>query len=85
MTDAVDDIKAAWDAIHDATPPDWHLGRPGYHDERREWHMYAFDPTERPSVGARSREWTAVADSEVGVLREMARCLLAIAEGRTPF
>ena len=29
-----DDLNAAWEAVHDATPPDWHVGRPSYHDER---------------------------------------------------
>ncbi len=45
---------------------------------------YAFDPSERPRVGLRSREWTAVAGSEEGVVRELARCLRLIGEGRAP-
>jgi hypothetical protein len=48
------------------------------------WEMYAYDPTERPKVGVRSREWTTVGNSEVDVVREMARCLSAIAAGRIP-
>ncbi len=74
----------AWDELHDATPVGWQVGRPYYHDERREWVMYAFDPSERPTVGLRSREWTAVAESEEGVVREMARCLAEIKAGRAP-
>ena len=46
--------------------------------------MYAFDQTEKPKVGRRSREWTAVAQSEDGVVREMARCLREIGAGRVP-
>lgn len=46
--------------------------------------MYAFDPSERPVVGIRKREWTAIADSEVGVVKEMARCLGEIKQGRVP-
>ncbi len=46
--------------------------------------MYAFDTTERPKVGLRSREWTAVARSEEGVVREMARCLRDLGQGRAP-
>ncbi len=65
-------------------PPAWHVGRPSYHDERREWVMYAFDPSERPMVGLRSREWTAVAATEEGVVLEMARCLREIAAGIAP-
>ena len=34
--------------------------------------MYAFDTRERPKAGHRSREWTAVAQSELEVVREMA-------------
>jgi hypothetical protein len=35
-------------------------------------------------VGVRSREWTAVASTEVGVVREMARCLRVITDGKAP-
>jgi hypothetical protein len=45
--------------------------------------MYAFDQRERHSVGVRSREWTAVADSEVGVLLEMGP-LRKLGAGRVP-
>jgi len=54
------------------------------HNERREWVQYAFDPSERPKVGLRSREWTAIAESEEAVVREMARCLGEISTGRAP-
>ena len=60
------------------------MGRPSYHDERREWLLYAFDPSERAVVGIRQREWTAIAESEVAVVREMARCLREITDGRVP-
>ncbi len=60
------------------------LGRPTYYDERRQWHQYAFDPSERAVVGLRSREWTAIGSSELEVVREMARCLREIGEGRAP-
>ncbi len=78
------DIKEAWDAVHAAGPPGWHVGRPSHHPERGEWIMHAFDPSERPKVGLRSREWTAVAATEEGVVLEMARCLREIAAGRVP-
>ncbi len=77
-------MEEAWNAVHDATPAGWHVGRPSYHDERREWIQYAFDPSERPRVGVRSREWTAIGPSEAEVIREMARCLREIAAGRAP-
>jgi hypothetical protein len=80
----MDDREQAWDELLAAIPPGWSVGRPSYHDERREWLLYAFDPSERPVVGLRSRQWTAIAESEVGVVREMARCLRAIGAGRVP-
>jgi hypothetical protein len=58
--------------------------RPSHHEERREWIQFAYDPSERPRVGKRSREWTAVASSEVECVREMARCLTMIAKGGWP-
>jgi len=78
------DLEAARDAIHDATPAGWYVGRPSYHDERDEWVQYVFDPAERPKVALRSREWTAVAPTEEAVVREMARCLRELGEGRAP-
>jgi hypothetical protein len=80
----VADLAAAWDELHDATPVGWHVGRPSYHDERRQWIMYAYDSSERPRVGLRSREWTAVGATEAEVEAEMARCLREIKEGRAP-
>jgi hypothetical protein len=44
----------------------------------------AFDPSERPKAGDRSRDWTARAETELGVVREMGRCLREISAGRTP-
>ncbi|MDP8904074.1 MAG: hypothetical protein M3N29_01945 [Chloroflexota bacterium] len=78
------DGEAAWDEVHAATPTGWCVGRPAYHDERREWQMYAFDPAERAVIGKRKREWTAVVQTEAGVVREMARCLRELAAGRVP-
>ncbi len=80
----VSDLEEAWNAVHDATPKGWYVGRPTYYDERRQWHQYAFDPSERPVVGLRSREWTAIGSSELEVVAEMARCLREIGKGRAP-
>ena len=62
----------------------WYVGQPSYHLERDEWQQYAFDPSERAVVGVWSREWTTIASTEVGVVREMARCLAELREGRAP-
>ncbi len=35
------DLEDAWSALHDATPAGWHVGRPSYHSERRQWVQYA--------------------------------------------
>ncbi len=77
-------LEEAWSHVHDATPVGWHVGRPSYHSERRQWVQYAFDPSERPRVGLRSREWTAVGATEVEAVAEMARCPREIKEGRAP-
>lgn len=69
------DLTTAWGALHAATPAGWYVGRPSYHDERPKWIQYAFDPRETPKVGRRSREWVAIAQTDEGVIREMARCL----------
>ena len=76
--------EAAWDELHAATPPGWWVRSPSYHNEPDEWLLYAFDPSERPIVGLRSREWEVRGESEVGVVREMARCRRKISEGRAP-
>ena len=76
------DPAAAWDAVHDATPEGWYFGRP-YFDERHDRReQYAFDPSEKPVVGKRSREWTAVGQTELHCVQEMARCLGELREGR---
>ena len=41
-------------------------------------------PADNAEVRQRSREWTATAPTEERVVREMARCLRAISEGRIP-
>mgnify|MGYP000175690163 CR=1 FL=1 len=82
MTDA--DLTAAWAAVHDATPEGWYVGRPMEHPERNEWSQFAFDPSETPIVGKRSREWTAVGCTELECVHVMARCLGELREGRWP-
>lgn len=80
-------ISEAWNELHDATPPGWYVGPPSFNPRRGtggEWSLYAFDTRERPHVGRRSREWTAVSPTQEGVIREMARCLVEIAQGRVP-
>ncbi len=59
----------AYAELLEATPPGWHVGRPMFHDERSEWQMYAFDPTERAVQGTRKREWVAVGPTEEHVIR----------------
>lgn len=66
--------ERAWSELLEGKPPARYVGTPVYRVERREWALYAFDTTERAHIRKRSREWTAVAPSEEGVVREMARC-----------
>jgi hypothetical protein len=74
----------AYDKLLEATPLRWFVGRPSFHHERNEWQIYAFDPAERPVMGHRRREWTAIAQTEEDVVREMARCLSELGAGRVP-
>jgi hypothetical protein len=78
------EIAAAWAEVHAATPTGWFVGRPGYDNTHGQWTQYAFDPKEKARVGLRTREWTCVGVTELHVLREMAKALLAISEGRVP-
>lgn len=78
------DLEEAWEELHAAMPPGWRVGRQSYHDERHQWIQYAYDPSETLKVGVHSREWEAVAQTEVGVVREMARCLREVSAGRVP-
>ena len=82
MTDA--DLEAAWVAVHTNTPDGWYVGRPSWDERYGRWEQYAFDPSEKPVVGKRSREWTAVGQTELAVVLVMARCLGELREGRWP-
>ena len=78
------ELEEVWDALHGAKPDGWFVGQPTYVEHRRAWEQYAFDTRERAKAGHRSREWTAVGQSELEVVREMVRCLRDIREGRVP-
>jgi hypothetical protein len=61
------------------------VGRPGYDERWNQWTQFAFDTNDRARPGKpRTREWMAVGISELGALREMARCLRVIDEGDWP-
>ncbi|MEP7360735.1 MAG: hypothetical protein ABI744_04060 [Chloroflexota bacterium] len=79
----MDDLAEAWEDLHAATRPGWYVGRPGQR-HGGQWEQYAFDTTEKAHIGKRSREWTAVGQTEVERVREMARCLRDIGEGGVP-
>ena len=76
------DLEAAWAALHENTPEGWYVGQPGYAERYNQWSMYAFDPSEKPVVGKRSREWTAVDPTGLRCVEEMARCLGELKAGR---
>jgi hypothetical protein len=66
------------------TPPGWFVRRPTNMERRGAWEQYAFDPRGCARAGRRSREWIAVAPTELEVVRELARCLRLIRGGRVP-
>lgn len=58
-----DDLETAWLEVDAMTPKGWLVGRPSLHDDVRgaeHWEHWAYDVREKPKVGKRSREWTAV-------------------------
>ncbi len=71
----------AWFELRNATASGWYVGLPVYDMQRRRWVLYAFDPTEQTESGDRSREWTAVAETQEAVVDEMARWLRAVKTG----
>jgi len=78
------DLEAAWSELHDAMPSGWFVGRSNFRHDLDTCEQYAFDAAEKAVNGKRSREWTAVAPTEVALVREMARCLRELAAGRWP-
>jgi hypothetical protein len=83
----VTDLEIAWAELDAANTMGWSVGRPSLHDDVRgaeHWEQWAYDAREKPKVGKRSREWTAVGRTEVDCIRELARCLREIGDGRWP-
>lgn len=78
------DLAAAWDELHAAAPKGWVVGRPYHHDERRTREQHAFIPSGRSRGGAPRKEWIAVGATELACVREIARCLRELDEGRWP-
>lgn len=80
------ELETPWAAVDAATPAGWIVGRPYRHDEMAggQWEQFAYDPSDRPRVGRRTREWIAIANSELSCVLEMARCLRELAAGRPP-
>jgi hypothetical protein len=79
------DLEDARNGLHDAKPKGWFVGRPSCRDDLRAREPYAYVPAEgRRGVGHRAQEWTAVGQTELEVIREMARCLRVIGEGLVP-
>ena len=82
------DLADAWAELDAANASlGWSVGRPSLHDDvrgsehREQW---AYDLRETAKVGKRSREWTAVGQTEVECVREMARGLREISDGWVP-
>lgn len=73
-------MTTLWSAWADATPTTW-AGPPAARRStttsatQSTGSSWAYDPGEKPRVGKRSREWTAMARTEVECVLEMARSL----------
>lgn len=78
MTDTLVD---AWAELDVAVPPNWLVGPATYDERRDEWRLYAWERfPRRHRTGI--TEWQAIAPTQERVVREMARCLGEIREGR---
>ena len=69
MRVTADDLEAAWNAVHDATPRGWSVQRPSLHleDRDRPWHVVAVNPRARAKhrryvEGTRATEAEALRD-----------------------
>jgi len=80
----VDASEQSHEVFQVAQRQGWYVGIPLYDVRRRRWQQFAYENTKRAPVGRRSREWTVVGQTEEECVREMARCLHAISEGREP-
>ena len=78
------DLEAAWATVHENTPEGWYVGQPMERPEPNVWSQFAFDPSETPIVGKRSREWTSVGQTELHCVQTMTHCLGELKEGRWP-
>ena len=80
----VTDLEAAWDELHDAKPDGWFVGR------RRTTSIAASGSSTPSTRGSARRPGTGRGSgrpspaSELEVVREMARCLRLIGEGKAP-
>ncbi len=65
-----DEVRAAWEAVHDATRPGWRVGRPSYHEEDRAWHVFA-----RDRFGGEHHYLEAIGPTEAKALRDLSRLM----------
>ena len=83
--DVDDYLEDAWVELHAANDGlGWSIGRPAFDPHKVvPWSLYAFDRSENAKVGRRSREWTAMAATEIAVVlgRWPAACGRSAREG----
>ena len=77
------DLEDAWNDLHDAKPVARFAGRQAY-DDGGSCEGDGIDLRAGARAGHRSREWMAAAETELGVIQEVARCLRVIREGGVP-
>ena len=62
-------INDAWDALFDAVPPRWHVGRPSFDRERGAWVVTAWGPTRGRSRTPQSV--SGMGEDEAAALRDL--------------
>jgi len=83
---SVDDLESAWTELHEANKTlGWFIGPTTFEPRfEKPWSMWAADMTEKSKLGRRTREWTSIGPTEAACVRNMARALSEISEGRVP-
>ncbi|MBA2488426.1 MAG: hypothetical protein H0V36_03765 [Chloroflexi bacterium] len=79
------DLETAWDALWEAMPSGWTVGKPQQDLVSKQWTASIVLVTGGTSrIGHMPKVVSAQAPTEATMLVELARCLVAYSEGRVP-
>jgi hypothetical protein len=76
-------LEQAWAAVYAVLPAEWSVSRPVHHHELGYWVAYCRDTRYRKQK-ATPPFVEAAGPTEERALRELARCIVEVMEGRVP-